>query len=78
MNSKSREEGNLQFLKESIADAPLSEFKKWFEEQEDYIKEDVLSLLDVHILELQDLKQDLTGDVASAQKLLKSIAGFDK
>lgn len=78
MNSKSREEGNLQFLKESIADAPLSEFKKWFEKQEDYIKEDVLSLLDVHILELQDLKQDLTGDVASAQKLLKSIAGFDK
>jgi hypothetical protein len=73
MNSKTREESNLQFLKESIANAPLSEFKKWFWEQEDYVKEDVVSLIDIHIMELQDLKQDLTGDVATAQNLLKKI-----
>jgi len=74
MNNKTREESNLQFLRESIANAPLSEFKKWFSEQEDYVKEDVVSLIDIHIMELQDLKQDLSGDVATAQNLLKKIA----
>lgn len=73
MNSKTREQTNLQFLKESIANAPLNEFKKWFMEQEDYVKKDVVSLIDIHIMELQDLKQDLTGDVATAQNLLKKI-----
>ena len=73
MNKSDRDENNLRFLQEKLLNEGVVGLKQWFDGQEKFIQDYMLDLINLYTIELQDIRQTLSGKVYLAQSVLDKI-----
>lgn len=73
MNKPEINENNLRFLQEKLLNEGVSGLKRWFDGQDKFIQDYMLDLINLYTIELQDIRQTLSGKVYLAQDVLNKI-----
>jgi hypothetical protein len=73
MNKSDRDENNLRFLQEKLLNEGVVGLKQWFDGQEKFIQAYMLDLINLYTIELQDIRQTLSGKVYLAQNVIDKI-----
>ncbi len=73
MNKSDRDENNLRFLQEKLLNEGVVGLKQWFDGQEKFIQDYMLDLINLYTIELQDIRQTLSGKVYLAQNVIDKI-----
>lgn len=73
MNKPQINENNLRFLQEKLLNEGVPGLKQWFDGQDKFIQDYMLDLINLYTIELQDIRQTLSGKVYLAQDVLAKI-----
>jgi hypothetical protein len=73
MNKPEINENNLRFLQEKLLNEGVPGLKRWFDGQDKFIQDYMLDLINLYTIELQDIRQTLSGKVYLAQDVLNKI-----
>lgn len=73
MNKPEINENNLRFLQEKLLNEGVTGLKYWFDGQEKFIQDYMLDLINLYTIELQDIRQTLSGKVYLAQDVIAKI-----
>jgi hypothetical protein len=73
MNKPEINENNLRFLQEKLLNEGVSGLKLWFDGQEKFIQDYMLDLINLYTIELQDIRQTLSGKVYLSKDMLDKI-----
>ena len=73
MNKPEINENNLRFLQEKLLNEGVSGLKQWSDGQDKFIQDYMLDLINLYTIELQDIRQTLSGKVYLAQDVLAKI-----
>lgn len=73
MNKFEINENNLRFLQEKLLNEGVSGLKQWFDSQEKFIQDYMLDLINLYTIELQDIRQTLSGKVYLSKDVLNKI-----
>lgn len=73
MNKSDRDENNLRFLQEKLLNEGVVGLKQWFDGQEKFIQDYMLDLINLYTIELNDIRQTLSGKVYLAQNVIDKI-----
>jgi hypothetical protein len=73
MNKPEINENNLRFLQEKLLNEGVSGLKQWFDGQDKFIQDYMLDLINLYTIELQDIRQTLSGKVYLARDVLAKI-----
>lgn len=73
MNKPEVNENNLRFLQEKLLNEGVSGLKRWFDGQDKFIQDYMLDLINLYTIELQDIRQTLSGKVYLSKDILDKI-----